>query len=167
MLTRAGSPLQKQPSPRPAYTVSPSAGRSMTPIAGTVLVLEGEERGVQRHAVCEGLRAVDRVHDPAAPAGAGDLGFLLTDDGVVGVGRRQPFPHEAFGGPVGRGHGRAVAFAIDGEIDGTEPLQRESTRLARQRDGLVEQRPIDGGCDHRRILAAIRHAVHHGVVTST
>jgi hypothetical protein len=72
------------------------------------------------------------------------------------MGGRQPLPYEPFGGPVGCGHGRAIAFAIYGEIDGTEPLQRESTRFARERDGLVEQRSIDRRCDHWRILAATR-----------
>ena len=78
----------------------------------------------------EGLGAVDRIDDPGAAAGPGDVVLLLAEDGVVGEAGLDLLADEAFGGPVGLGDRCAVALAVDLEIVSTELPHRELTGLA-------------------------------------
>ena len=52
-----------------------------------MVVDERDQGGVQRHALREGFRAVDRVDDPPPPGAAFDVVVLLADDPVTGMRR--------------------------------------------------------------------------------
>ena len=92
-------------------------------------VLHSDQRAIQRHAVNERLRAVDRIENPAATARARPVRKFFAQNGVVGKGRRDPLSQQLLGLPVGDGDGRGIRFAFDGQIVALEIVQREPAGL--------------------------------------
>ena len=142
-LTRAGRPLQKQPSAAAGPHRLAERGHVDHPDGEAVLVLDGEQVGVERHAAGEGLRAVDRVEHPAPARGADPLGLLLAEHPVVGMAAGQLVADEPLGGPVGRRDRRAVALEVDVEVVGAEVAQGQLAGHAGQLDGLLHQGRVD------------------------
>ena len=106
-------------------------------------VNECQERGKERHALREGLGAVDRVDDPS-PAGApGAPPFLLAEDGVGGPCGRDLVAEEGLRLDVSLRHGRTVPLGGDRQAPLLVPLQRDLARLPRGRDGKVDELFID------------------------
>jgi hypothetical protein len=65
----------------------------------------GNERCVQRHAVDERLRAVDRIEHPLEFGLPTLLPEFLADDGVARKALAKSLAHQFFGRAVGDGHG--------------------------------------------------------------
>ena len=112
-----------------------------------VVVLEGEEVGVERHAARERLGAVDRIEDPPPTGGAGGRGLLLSEHPVSGEQLGQPLAQEPLRVAVGGGDRRAVALALHLEVDGAEPPEGALPRLPQQGDRrlqrlLIDRRPV-------------------------
>ena len=122
-------------------------------LAGTV-VFDAHQRPVQRDAVDERLGAVDGVEDPAESAGAGPLGQLLAQDGVLGKGLGDAASEVLFGLPIGHRDRRVVCFALDLEIIPAEMLQGNPAGLPGRLDRQFQ--PPGGfwcGCIHTAKVA--------------
>jgi hypothetical protein len=119
-----------------------------------VLVLQGDQGAVERDAVGERLRPVDRVEHPPAAGGARALGLLLAEDGVVGEPLGDQLAQQPLGAPVGHGDRGAVGLAVDLEAGRAEVLERQLTGAPGQVDGGIEQFGVDRGRHDRQLGTA-------------
>jgi hypothetical protein len=101
-------------------------------------LLERDQRRPDRNPTGVVARAVDRVDDPAALAGAARP-ELLAEDAVGGPGRGETCAQVALDGAVGLGDGRQVGLRLDGEVGGPEARQRD--RVGRVRE-LEREREV-------------------------
>ena len=114
----------------------------------TVVVDERDQGGVQRHALREGFRAVDRVDDPPPPGAAFDVVVLLADDPVTGMRRGKSLPDARFGGEVGGGHRRTIPLVFYGQCGALEPRERAGAGVLGEFDREREIGRIGGGAAH-------------------
>ena len=121
-----------------------------------MLVLEGEQVGVERHPAREGLGAVDRVEDPPPPRGAGRRRLLLAEHAVAGERLAELLAEVPLGVLVGGRDGRAVPLALDGQVGRPEPAQRALPGRAHEGDGGVEGGLVGRRRGHRGSLAPRR-----------
>ena len=115
-LTRAGPSLGEAPEPPSRPHRLAEGGEVDDPDGDAVLVLEREQVRVERHPAGERLRAVDRVEDPSAAAGARGGGLLLAEHAVAGERLRELLPQEALGVAIGGRDRCAVALALHLEV---------------------------------------------------
>ena len=69
------------------------------------IAFHADQRAIQRHAVDERLRAVDRIENPAEAAGARPLAQFFAENRVVRKGRGDTFAQQLFRVAVGDRHG--------------------------------------------------------------
>jgi hypothetical protein len=105
----------------------------------TVLVNDGKKIRIERNTARKGFCSVNRINDPRAIARSGMIFFFLAQDGVVRSDRGDPLADETLGRPIGFGDGRAITFAVNGEIMTIEPLEGELSRVAGHLDGGIQQ----------------------------
>ena len=147
--------------PRPAYTVSASAGTLMTPTAMPSSSSRARRFVYSRHSVGERLGAVDRVDDPAPARRTARLGFLFAEDAVVGVTPGQLLAEQPFGSSVRFGDRRAVALAVDLQVGGAEVLKGQLAGEVGEGDRFLEQLGLDRR-RHRRIMARCSEGLRRG-----
>ena len=112
----------------------------MIPRTLRALMLQPDQRSIQRHAVNERFRAIDRIDNPAIAAGTGALRKFFAQDRVVGKSRGEPLAQQQFRLAVGDRHGRGILLSLDRQIAAPKIVQRQPARLARPPDPV----PSDG-----------------------
>ena len=85
------------------------------------------------------LRAVDRIDDPAASAGAGlGLPVLLAKDRVAGVPLGEALADRFLDGAIRFGDRRQIRLGLDHEIVGLEAIHRDRVRHVSQGERKIE-----------------------------
>ena len=97
------------------------------------LRFHADQCAVERHAVDERLRAVDRVQNPATTARAGAIRKFFAEDRVVGKRRGNSVSQQLLGLPIGHGHGRRIGLAFHGQIGLLKITQRMPAGFRRRR----------------------------------
>jgi len=106
-------------------------------------VAAADQRGVERHAADERLRAVDRIDDPLIARRARRGPRFLAQECVVVKRSEQVPPKDRLGGTVGLGHRRGIGLRVDHERGVVEPAERvgggEPSRLDRDGQAVVDR----------------------------
>jgi hypothetical protein len=158
--TRARRPFQVQPRPRPAQSVSRSAGRWIHAGEHLPLPLEPDQHAVERHTADEGHGAIDGIEDPARRIGAGHLAVLFAEDAVARERALDALAEELLRAAIGRRHRGVVGLQLEGGVR-LEMTQREGPgelrRLHGELEDLSELLRVHGRiCRRRREVTRLR-----------
>ena len=149
-----GAPSRNAPSPEIALNVSPTTGSCTTASARSSspgAVLQGDAHGPGAGTGQVVPRAVERIDDPAPPAGAGHAAALLAEHAVVREGGAQTVDDQGLAGEVDVRH-EVVGVRLDRVRGDARPLAHlQCACLAGEADGQVVRR-TDVRC--RRVTGA-------------